>query len=145
VFDDLDVPQLAACLAALVFEARAKDEPTSPRLPQGPVRAALDRMGGIWRDLSVLERDMRVDFLRPMDLGFCWAAYRWASDASLSEVLYESDLAAGDFVRWVKQLIDLTEQIADAAGGGPLRANARAVADKIRRGVISYASVVDEP
>jgi ATP-dependent RNA helicase HelY len=45
----------------------------------------------------------------------------------------------------VKQLIDLTEQIADAAGGGPLRANARAVADKIRRGVISYASVVDEP
>jgi ATP-dependent RNA helicase HelY len=145
VFDDLDVPQLAACLAALVFEARAKDEPTSPRLPQGPVRAALDRMGGIWRDLSVLERDMRVDFLRPMDLGFCWAAYRWASGASLSEVLYESDLAAGDFVRWVKQLIDLTEQIADAAGGGPLRANARAVADKIRRGVISYASVVDEP
>ena len=145
VFDDLDVPQLAACLAALVFEARAKDEPTSPRLPQGPVRAALDQMGGIWRDLSVLERDMRVDFLRPMDLGFCWAAYRWASGASLSEVLYESDLAAGDFVRWVKQLIDLTEQIADAAGGGPLRANARAVADQIRRGVISYASVVDEP
>jgi ATP-dependent RNA helicase HelY len=145
VFDDLDVPQLAACLAALVFEPRAKDEPTSPRLPQGPVRAALDQMGGIWRDLSVLERDMRVDFLRPMDLGFCWAAYRWASGASLSEVLYESDLAAGDFVRWVKQLIDLTEQIADAAGGGPLRANARAVADKIRRGVISYTSVVDEP
>jgi ATP-dependent RNA helicase HelY len=143
VFDDLDVPQLAACLAALVFESRAKDEPTSPRLPQGPVRAALDRMGGIWRDLSVLERDMRVDFLRPMDLGFCWAAYRWASGASLSEVLYESDLAAGDFVRWVKQLIDLTEQVADAAGGGPLRATARAVADKIRRGVISHASVVD--
>jgi ATP-dependent RNA helicase HelY len=100
-------------------------------------------MGGIWRDLSVLERDMRVDFLRPMDLGFCWAAYRWASGASLSEVLYESDLAAGDFVRWVKQLIDLTEQVADAAGGGPLRATARAVADKIRRGVISHASVVD--
>ncbi|MDX6236999.1 MAG: ATP-dependent helicase HelY [Kribbellaceae bacterium] len=143
VFDDLDVPQLAACLAALVFEARAKDEPTSPRLPQGPVRAALDQMAGIWRDLSVLERDMRVDFLRPMDLGFCWAAYRWASGASLSEVLYESDLAAGDFVRWVKQLIDLTEQVADAAGGGPLRATARAVADQIRRGVISYASVVD--
>jgi ATP-dependent RNA helicase HelY len=59
-------------------------------------------------------------------------------------VLYESDLAAGDFVRWVKQLIDLTEQVADAAGGGPLRANARAVTDQLRRGVISHASVVDE-
>jgi len=145
VFDDLDGPQLAACLAALVYESRSKDEPTSPRLPRGEVRDALERMGRIWRDLSALERDMRVDFLRPMDLGFCWAAYRWASGASLAEVLYESDLAAGDFVRWVKQLIDLTEQVADAAGPTPLRRTARAVTDQIRRGVISYASVVDEP
>lgn len=114
VFDDLEVPDLAACLAALVYESRAKDEPTSPRLPRGEVRHAIEKMGSIWRDLSALERDMRVDFLRPMDLGFSWAAYRWASGASLAEVLYESDLAAGDFVRWVKQLIDLTEQVADA-------------------------------
>jgi len=143
VFDGLNVPQLAACLAALVYESRSSDDPTSPRLPGGAVRGVLDEMTGIWRELSALERDMRVDFLRPMDFGFCWAAYRWASGATLSEVLYESDLAAGDFVRWVKQLIDLTEQIADAAGGGPLRGAARAVTDEIRRGVISYASVVD--
>jgi ATP-dependent RNA helicase HelY len=84
-----------------------------------------------------------VDFLRPVDLDFCWPAFRWASGASLAEVLYESDLAAGDFVRWVKQLIDLTDQIADAAGGGELRDTARAVNDAIRRGVISYASVID--
>jgi ATP-dependent RNA helicase HelY len=143
VFDDLTVPELAACLAALVYEARSKDEPTSPRLPRGDVRLALERMGSIWRDLSALERDMRVDFLRSMDLGFCWPAFRWASGASLAEVLYESDLAAGDFVRWVKQLIDLTEQVADAAGDTPLRRTARSVVDEIRRGVISYASMVD--
>ncbi|QNE17847.1 DEAD/DEAH box helicase [Kribbella qitaiheensis] len=145
VFDDLDVPELAAALAALVFESRSKDEPTSPRLPRGEVRPALEKMGVIWRELSALERDMRVDFLRQMDLGFCWAAFRWASGASLAEVLYESDLAAGDFVRWVKQLIDLTEQVADAAGPTPLRKTARAVTEQIRRGVIAYASVVDEP
>ena len=101
----------------------SKDEPTSPRLPRGEVRTRWSRWAAIWRDLSALERDMRVDFLRPMDLGFCWAAYRWASGASLAEVLYESDLAAGDFVRWVKQLIDLTEQVADAAGPTPLRSH----------------------
>jgi ATP-dependent RNA helicase HelY len=44
----------------------------------------------------------------------------------------------------VKQLIDLTEQVADAAGPTPLRATARAVTEEIRRGVISYASVVDD-
>ncbi|HEY3003609.1 MAG TPA: helicase-related protein, partial [Kribbellaceae bacterium] len=143
VFDDLTVPELAGALAALVYESRSPDDPTSPRLPGGAARSALEQMGVIWRELSALERDMRVDFLRPMDLGFCWPAFRWASGATLSEVLYESDLAAGDFVRWVKQLIDLTEQVADAAGRGPLRTTARAVVDEIRRGVISYAALVD--
>ena len=28
----------------------------------------------------------------------------------------ETDLAAGDFVRWIKQLLDLADQVADAAG-----------------------------
>ncbi|GAA1692562.1 RNA helicase [Kribbella yunnanensis] len=144
VFDDLTVPELAAALAALVYESRSKDEPTSPRLPRGDVRPALEKMGQIWRELSALERDMRVDFLRSMDLGFCWPAFRWSAGASLAEVLYESDLAAGDFVRWTKQLIDLTEQVADAAGDTPLRHTARQVVEQIRRGVIAYAAVVDE-
>lgn len=144
VFDDLSVPELAGALAALVYESRSSDDPTSPRLPRGAaVRDALDRMQVIWRELSALERDMRVDFLRPMDLGFTWAAFRWSSGATLSEVLDEADLAAGDFVRWTKQLIDLAEQVADAAGRGPLRDNARSVVDQIRRGVISYTAVVD--
>jgi ATP-dependent RNA helicase HelY len=143
VFDELTVPELAGALAALVYESRSPEDHSPPRLPRGPVLDALDRIQVIWRELSALERDMRVDFLRPMDLGFCWAAYRWASGASLSEVLYESDLAAGDFVRWTKQLIDLTEQVADAAGPGWLRDTARGVVDEIRRGVISYTAVVD--
>ncbi|GAB3950854.1 RNA helicase [Kribbella albertanoniae] len=144
VFDGLTVPELAAALAALVYESRSKDEPTSPRLPRGDVRPALEKMGQIWRELSALERDMRVDFLRSMDLGFCWPAFRWSAGASLAEVLYESDLAAGDFVRWTKQLIDLTEQVADAAGDTPLRHTARQVVEQIRRGVIAYAAVVDD-
>ncbi len=143
VFDDLTVPELAGALAALVYESRSPEDHSPPRLPRGPVRDALDQMQVIWRELSALERDMRVDFLRPMDLGFTWAAYRWASGATLSEVLYESDLAAGDFVRWTKQLIDLTEQVADAAGPGWLRDTAHGVIDEIRRGVISYTAVVD--
>ncbi len=37
------------------------------------------------------------------------------------------ELAAGDFVRWMKQLLDLAGQVADAAGDGPLRETARGV------------------
>ena len=51
-------------------------------------------------------------------------------------------LTPGDFVRAVKQLIDLLGQIAVAAGpGAPLASTAHAAADALRRGVVAYSSV----
>ncbi|MGA9344797.1 MAG: hypothetical protein WBV37_06815, partial [Nocardioidaceae bacterium] len=82
-------------------------------------------------------------FLREPDLGFAWAAYRWAGGASLEEVLDEVELAPGDFVRWVKQLLDLSEQIADAAGDSRLRHTAREAVRAMRRGVVAYSADVD--
>jgi ATP-dependent RNA helicase HelY len=58
-------------------------------------------------------------------------------------VLDDSDLSAGDFVRWIKQLIDLAGQVADAAGAGPLRASARDLVRRIRRGVVAVAPMED--
>jgi ATP-dependent RNA helicase HelY len=58
-------------------------------------------------------------------------------------VLDETDLTAGDFVRWVKQLIDLCGQVADAAGDGDLRHTARDVVRRIRRGVVAVAPLED--
>jgi ATP-dependent RNA helicase HelY len=46
-------------------------------------------------------------------------------------------------VRWVKQLLDLTDQVADAAGEGPLRTAARRASAALRRGVVAYSSVSD--
>ena len=59
-------------------------------------------------------------------------------------MLTETDLAAGDFVRWVKQLLDLADQVADAAGDTPLRRTARLTAGSLRRGVVAYSSVSDD-
>ena len=73
-------------------------------------------MVSLWGELDALEREHRLDFLREPDLGFAWAAYRWAEGDDLDDVLGATDLAAGDFVRWVKQLLDLAGQVADAAG-----------------------------
>ena len=75
--------------------------------------------------------------------GFAWAAYRWAEGDDLDEVLGETDLAAGDFVRWMKQLLDLADQVADAAGDAPLRATAREVVRRLRRGVVAYSGLAD--
>jgi len=53
------------------------------------------------------------------------------------------DLAAGDFVRWMKQLLDLTGQVADAAGDSPLRETARQAVRRLRRGVVAYSGLAD--
>jgi ATP-dependent RNA helicase HelY len=151
LWDDLSAGELAAALSALVFEARRADDAVPPRVPGGRVKQVLADMVSLWGDLDALEREHKLDFLREPDLGFAWAAYRWAEGASLDEVLTETDLAAGDFVRWMKQLLDLTDQVADAAAaqeGEPARASelrqtARAAAKALRRGVVAYSSVSD--
>jgi ATP-dependent RNA helicase HelY len=97
----------------------------------------------LWGQLDALEKDHRVDYLREPDLGFAWAAYRWAEGDDLDTVLHVTDLAAGDFVRWVKQLLDLAGQVADAAAGTPLRDTAREVVQRLRRGVVAYSSLAD--
>ena len=58
--------------------------------------------------------------------------------ASLDDVLTDMELAAGDFVRAMKQLIDVVAQVADASGPGPLRKTAREALDLLRHGVVSY-------
>ncbi|HET7690771.1 MAG TPA: DEAD/DEAH box helicase [Nocardioidaceae bacterium] len=143
LWDGLNPAELAAALSALVFEARRADDASAPRLPKGPVRETLARMVRLWGELDALEKENRLDFLREPDLGFAWAAYLWASGSELEEVLSETDLAAGDFVRWVKQLLDLADQIADAAGESKLRTTARQAAQALRRGVVAYSSVSD--
>ncbi|HEU4514919.1 MAG TPA: DEAD/DEAH box helicase [Nocardioidaceae bacterium] len=143
LWDDLSPSELAAALSALVFESRRADDATPPRVPGGRVKDVLAGMVSVWADLDALEREHKLDFLREPDLGFAWAAFRWAEGASLDEVLNETDLAAGDFVRWVKQLLDLADQVADAAADTPLRKTARKASDALRRGVVAYSSVSD--
>ena len=122
--------------------ARRRRRPAAPRWARSS--GVLAEMVSLWADLDALEREHKLDFLREPDLGFAWAAYRWAEGATLDEVLSETDLAAGDFVRWVKQLLDLTDQVADAAGdGAALRKTARAASAALRRGVVAYSSVSD--
>jgi ATP-dependent RNA helicase HelY len=142
LWDDLDASQLASVLSALVFETRRADDAAAPRLPGGRVRDVLGAMTSLWADLDALEKEHRLDQLREPDLGFCWAAYRWAEGDDLDDLLEATDLAAGDFVRWVKQLLDLVGQVGDVAGG-PLRETAREAVDRLRRGVVAYSSVTD--
>jgi ATP-dependent RNA helicase HelY len=146
-WNGLDTQELTACVSALSFESRQIDDTAAPRLPSAKVRDVLGRMVRAWGQLDELEKENGVSFLREPDLHFASAAYQWAGGARLEDVLESSDLTPGDFVRAVKQLIDLLDQIAAApvpgSAGRDLKATARAAIDNIRRGVIAYTAVTD--
>jgi ATP-dependent RNA helicase HelY len=146
LWDGLSPAELAACVSALCFESRQADETQPPRLPKGRVPDVLGIMVRTWGELDQLERDNGLSFLRAPDFGFAWAAYRWARGARLEAVLDETRfLTPGDFVRAVKQLLDLLDQIAAAAStGGPgVATAARSAIDALRRGVIAYSAVAE--
>jgi ATP-dependent RNA helicase HelY len=116
LWDGLSPAELAACVSALSFESRQPDDAHPARLPKGRTPEVMAAMVRTWAELDQLEKDNDLSFLREPDFGFAWAAYRWARGVKLETVLDESpDLTPGDFVRSVKQLIDLLDQIASAA------------------------------
>ena len=129
-----------------MYESRRDDGGLAPRVPGGGVKAALAETVRIWSGLDDRERDLHLDPSREPDLGLTWAVHRWASGHRLEAVLADGDLAAGDFVRWCKQVVDLLGQVQAAAGDDDAgRAIARAADDAIsgvRRGVVAYSSVV---
>jgi ATP-dependent RNA helicase HelY len=145
LWDGLSPAELAACVSALTFESRTAEAAEPPRLPGGQVRPVLAEMVSVWSGLDAIEKDNRVSFLREPDLGFAWAAHAWARGKPLESVL-GPDLTPGDFVRSVKQLMDLLGQVAVAAGrDAPLKRTALAAVDALRHGVVTYSSVEDLP
>jgi ATP-dependent RNA helicase HelY len=141
VWDGLDAPGLAALTAALVYEPRREGgEVNEYGMPRGAFRAALESTEAIWAELSDLEAEHRLPDSEPPSSGISLATQQWASGASLDKVLRLADLAAGDFVRWMKQAVDLLDQISLVAEGD-LGRTARVAIDGIRRGIVSYSSV----
>ncbi|HUK71714.1 MAG TPA: DEAD/DEAH box helicase [Streptosporangiaceae bacterium] len=140
LWDGLQPAELAACVSALTYESRQSDDAAAPRLPHGRAREVFASMVRLWGELDAIEHDNSLSFLREPDFGFAWAAFQWARGHRLDSVLTECGLTAGDFVRAVKQLIDLLDQIA-ATADPPLTESARAAIDAMRRGVVAYSSV----
>jgi ATP-dependent RNA helicase HelY len=143
VWRGLTPAELAAAASTLVFEAR-RDNPGLPSVPAGKVAAAIGEMRGIRSRLQDVELAQDVRATRDLDLGFAWAAYRWADGQSLDRVLAGAEqagteLSGGDFVRWTRQLIDLLDQLGKVADDIVAR-TARAAVERVRRGVVAVAA-----
>ena len=141
IWNDVDAPTLAALVSCLVFEPRREDQNADARaMPRGVFREVLAETETLWSRLGDLEEEHRLPTSDPPAAGLALATYRWANGARLDSVLRDADLAAGDFVRVMKQAVDLLDQLSIVADG-PLGRTARTAIDGIRRGIVAYSSV----
>ncbi len=139
LWNELDAPSLAALACCLVYEPR-RDDASDPRLPRGAFRTALHRTQELWAVLDDIEREHHLPGSEAFSTGLAQAMHSWARGVALERVLEEADLAAGDFVRWTKQTIDLLDQLSLVAQP-PVATTARAALDGVRRGIVAYSTV----
>lgn len=137
--------ELAAVVSAVLYESRGADGPVSVQataVPTRRLRRALERTHGLSKELRADEQRHRITLSREPDDGFVEVIYRWAETGDLAAALGGCDLGgallpAGDFVRWCRQVLDLLDQIRNAAPQPDLRATAKRAIDDIRRGVVA--------
>jgi ATP-dependent RNA helicase HelY len=144
LLDGLDAPSVAAVCSVFSYETRGPDQGAQQRVrfPNRRVRDRVTEIERISRDLSVVEDEAGLPETRPPDAGFSAVAHAWAARKDLEDVLLDEEMTGGDFVRNVKQLIDLLRQVGDVAPRPETAAAARSAADALFRGVVAASSTV---
>ena len=134
VFNQLSPADLVAVISSCIYESRNEE---AAKVPRGEVQNALAVISKIYGKIHEAESDLNLEPMRSPDFGFCWASHKWASGHSLTSILKGSELTVGDFVRSMKQIIDLLRQLRAAAPD--LQVVIDQALGKIDRGVIAYA------
>jgi len=142
--------ELAAVVSAVLYETRGGDGPGSASAAEVPtqrLRQALQQTSRMSTALRADEQAHRIAPGREPDDGFVNVIYRWAQTGDLSAALAAADahpsagtgspLLAGDFVRWCRQVLDLLDQVRNAASDPELRAVAKRAINDVRRGVVA--------
>ncbi|NCX79479.1 MAG: hypothetical protein EBW96_06200, partial [Actinobacteria bacterium] len=91
-----------------------------------------------------LQRDETSAGLTPHrapDAGYIATVTMWAHGGELADLL-DDNTTPGDFVRTMKQLIDLLRQVASHAPNPATRTTAEAAINRVLRGVVLSASTM---
>jgi ATP-dependent RNA helicase HelY len=143
LLDDLDPATLAGLVSCFTYEHRSPEPPAPPWFSSATVRHRFERIEQLGADLNADEEASGLPLTRLPNPTFFALAHAWAAGEDLDEVLDDELISAGDFVRNIKQLVDLLRQIADATPVAATAINARAAADAVYRGVVAVSSAID--
>lgn len=110
-FSDLDVPTFSALMSVLVYESRSDRDQRGVRLHKPEFKSFFTEFQHLAEQIHVVETSNNYSSGQRLDQGFAWAVYQWAKGVRLTELLSKTEISAGDFVRSMRRLLDLLEQI----------------------------------
>jgi ATP-dependent RNA helicase HelY len=149
LLDDLEPPVLAGLVSVFVYEHRSPEPAPTAWFPSPTARKRWQRIAEISYELEEIEEEAGLSVHRPPDPTFVAVAFAWAAGEGFAEVVEQEELSGGDFVRTMKQLIDVLRQLALVAPTRTTRQCAEQAADQLFRGVVAASSSVepmeDEP
>ena len=140
LLDGLDSPTLAGLVSGFIYEHRNSAPDIREWFPSADVARRASAIGRISIDLENSERMLGLPTTRRPDMTFLPIAHAWASGEDLERILGEDEISGGDFVRTMKQLIDLLRQIGDCARDPNTARSARIAAESLFRGVVAASS-----
>jgi ATP-dependent RNA helicase HelY len=143
LLDDLDPASLAALVSVFTYEHRSAEPPPAPWFPSAKVRKRWLAIEALAKELNEVEEEAGLTMTRPPDATFLAVAYAWAAGEGFAEVVEDEELSGGDFVRNIKQLIDLLRQLADVAPSAATRESAASAHERLFRGVVAASTAVD--
>jgi len=143
LLDGVDAPTLAGLASVFVYEHRSPEPPPAPWYPSSVARRRWQSIARISYELQDIEEREGLNVHRPPDPTFVAIAYAWAAGEGFAEVVAQEELSGGDFVRTMKQLIDLVRQLALVAPSRETRRVAEQAAEALFRGVVAASSAVE--
>jgi ATP-dependent RNA helicase HelY len=141
LLDGLDPTSLAALCSAFVYEHRSPEPPPDPNFPSTQLRSRFRQIQQLSMRLQREESSSGLTPHRAPDAGYVETVAKWAGGAELSDLL-DDDTTPGDFVRTMKQLIDLLRQVAQHAPDEITRSTADTAVHRVLRGVVLSASTM---
>ena len=133
---------LAALVSCFIYEDRNRDDAGSAHYPSTDIKQRFLGIQKISRRLIKAETAYGLQNHRSPDPGFIAATHDWAKGNSLLDILESDEVTAGDFVRTMKQLIDVLRQLAMIFTNEADRDSATKASELLFRGVVASSSLI---
>jgi ATP-dependent RNA helicase HelY len=142
LLDGLGLAEMAGLASVFTFEVRGPQAEGAPWFPTPRLRRRWSEISQLAMELNAAEDDAGLPLTRPPHPGFVALAHAWAGGEELSEIIEDDEISGGDFVRNVKQLIDLLRQVGEVAPEPTTARAARGAAEALMRGVVAASTVL---